>query len=145
MDAITTFKAYLMKGTGTGTLTWAKLVDIKDFPDLGAAPERLDKTTLSDPIRLYEPGIQDLDEMAFTTNYNKTDFATLKALENQELDLGVWFGASESGGVYTPDGSDGKFTFKGKLSVFVNGGGVNEIVDMTISIALTAPITFAEA
>lgn len=35
-QAISTFRAYLMQGTGTGTLTWSKLVDIKDFPDLGA-------------------------------------------------------------------------------------------------------------
>lgn len=34
--AISSYKAFLMKGTGTGTLTWTKLVDIKDFPDLGA-------------------------------------------------------------------------------------------------------------
>lgn len=34
--AISSYKAFLMKGTGTTTLTWTKLVDIKDFPDLGA-------------------------------------------------------------------------------------------------------------
>lgn len=33
--ATSSFKVFLMHGTGTGTLTWAKLVDIKDFPDLG--------------------------------------------------------------------------------------------------------------
>lgn len=34
--AISSFKATLMKGSGTTTQTWSKLVDIKDFPDLGA-------------------------------------------------------------------------------------------------------------
>ena len=33
--AISTFKAYLMKGSGS-PLSWSKLVDIKDFSDLGA-------------------------------------------------------------------------------------------------------------
>ena len=53
----------------------------------------------------------------------------------------MWFGASESGGTLTPDGSDGKFEFKGQLSVFPVGGGVNEVVDMTITIAPSTPIT----
>lgn len=37
-QAISTFQANLMKGTGT-TPTWSRLVEIKDFPDLAAAPE----------------------------------------------------------------------------------------------------------
>jgi hypothetical protein len=37
--------------------------------------------------------------------------------------------------VATPTGSDGKYEFKGELTVFISGGGVNEVVDMTISIA----------
>ena len=43
-----------------------------------------------------------------------------------------------------PTGSDGKFEFKGQLSVFPVGGGVNEVVDMTITIAPSTPITAAE-
>ena len=34
--ARSTYKTYLMKGTGTSTVTYSKLVDIKEFPDLGA-------------------------------------------------------------------------------------------------------------
>ena len=134
--AISTFKVYLMKGeTSGGTTTWSKLVDIKDFPDLGGAPEMLETTTLSDPMQTFIAGIQSLDALEFTANYTKTDFTTLKALEHATNKFAVWFGATETGGVYTPDGEDGKFTFDGELSVFVNGGGVNEVVDMTITIA----------
>ena len=34
-------------------------------------------------------------------------------------------------------------SFKGQLSVFPVGGGVNEVVDMSITIAPSTPITFA--
>ena len=137
--AISTYKIYLMmKGEGT---TYQKLVDIKDFPDLGGAPEMLETTTLSDKMQTYIPGIQSIDALEFTANYTKTDFTTLKALEGQEKEFAVWFGASGSGGTLTPDGSDGKFEFKGQLSVFPVGGGVNEVVDMTITIAPSTPIT----
>ena len=43
--AISTYKAFLMvKDSGS----YKKLIDIKEFPDLGGAPERLQTTTLSD-------------------------------------------------------------------------------------------------
>ena len=136
-DAISTFKTYLMQGTGSGTLTWAKIVDIKDFSDLGAAPEPIETTTLSDPARTYIPGIENTEQKTFTCNYNATDYATVVALKGQELNLAVWFGASESGGVYTPDGTLGKFEGKGYLDVYVNGGGVNEPVNMTVTATMT--------
>jgi len=137
--AISTYKIFLMvKGTDD---TYSKLIDIKDFPDLGGAPEMLETTTLSDNMQTYIPGIQSLDALEFTANYTKADFTTLKGMEGTEKDFAVWFGGTESGGVLTPDGSDGKFEFKGQLSVFPVGGGVNEVVDMTITIAPSTPIT----
>lgn len=138
--AISTYKIFLMQGTGA-TPTWAKLVDIKDFPDLGGAPEMLETTTLSDGMQTYIPGIQSSDALEFTANYTKADFTTLKALEGTTTKFAVWFGATEAGDVLTPTGTDGKFEFEGVLSVFPVGGGVNEVVDMTITIAPSSPIT----
>jgi len=137
--AISTYKVFLMK-KGEGS-TYTKLIDIKDFPDLGGSPELLETTTLSDKMQTYIPGIQSNDALEFTTNYTKADYTTLAALADTEADYAVWFGGSEEGGVVTPDGSNGKFSFKGKLSVHVNGGGVNEVVDMTITITPSTVIT----
>lgn len=137
--AISTYKVFLMK-KGTGD-TYEKLIDIKDFPDLGGAPEMLETTTLSDSMQTYIPGIQSLEALEFTANYTKDDYTALKELEGVSTDFAVWFGGTEAGGVITPDGSDGKFNFTGLLSVFVVGGGVNEVVDMTITIAPSSPIT----
>ena len=138
--AISTYKVFLMK-KGTSGNDYSKLIDIKDFPDLGGSPELLETTTLSDKMQTYIPGIQSNDALEFTTNYTKTDYETLAALADTETDYAVWFGGSEEGGVVTPDGSNGKFSFKGKLSVHVNGGGVNEVVDMTITIVPSTVIT----
>lgn len=124
---------------------YAKLVDIKDFPDMGGTPEMLETTTLSDPMQTFIAGIQTLDSsgLQFTANYTKADFTTLKALEGTEKDYAVWFGATTANDVDTPTGSDGKFAFSGILSVFPTGGGVNEVVNMTISIAPSTKITFS--
>lgn len=143
--ALNTYKTFLMKGTegsgeSAGTITYAKLVDIKSYPDLGGAPETIDVTTLSDPITQSINGIQSLDSLEFDANYTLADYQTLKALEGEQLFLAVWFGGTESSGIVTPTGSDGKFEFTGELSVRVNGGGVNEARGMTISIAVSSPI-----
>lgn len=139
--AISTYKIFLMKKENDA---YEKLIDIKEFPDLGGSPEMLETTTLSDSMQTYIPGIQSLDALEFTANYTKADFTKLKALDGVENDYAVWFGGTESGGTLAPTGSDGKFEFKGQLSVFPVGGGVNEVVDMTITIAPSTPITMGE-
>jgi len=142
-NEISTYKTFLMQGTGTGTLTWAKLIDIKDFPDLGGAPEQIEITTLSDKMRRYIEGIQDSEALSFTANYTKSDYTTLVGLAGSTLDLAVWFGGTEqSDGTVEPSGSAGKFSFKGTVSVFVKGAGVNEAVEMTITVTPSTVISF---
>lgn len=139
--AISTYKVFLMQKKDT---TYEKLIDIKDFPDLGGSPEMLETTTLSDKMQTYIPGIQSLDALEFNANYTKADYAKIKALDGQELELAVWFGGEESNGTITPSGEDGKFNFKGHVSVFVVGGGTNEVIGMTVSVAPSTPITVGE-
>lgn len=141
--AISTYRVFLMYKEASGG-EYTKLIDIKDFPDLGGAPEMLETTTLSDSMQTYIPGIQSADGLEFTANYTKADYTKLKALEGKEHDFAVWFGGTTAGAVVTPTGADGKFEFKGQLSAFPVGGGVNEVVDMTITIAPSTPITVAE-
>jgi hypothetical protein len=136
--AISTYKSFLMHKESS---TYEKLVDIKSFPDLGGSPELLETTTLSDSMTTHLMGVQSLDALEFECNYTKEDYTKLKALEGQTQDFAVWLGGTEASGTVTPTGSDGKFEFKGQLSVFVNGGGVNEVVNMTVSIAASTPIT----
>lgn len=138
--AINTYKVFLMQKSSAEGANYEKIIDIKDFPDLGGSPEMLETTTLSDKMQTYIPGIQSADAMEFNANYTKEDFAKVKALEGKELDLAVWFGGTETSGAVVPDGSDGKFAFKGSLSVHITGGGVNEVVGMVITVAPSTPI-----
>lgn len=140
--AISTYKIFLMQKNEDA---WEKLIDIKEFPDLGGTPEMLETTTLSDKMQTYIPGIQSIDALEFTSNYTLQDYKKLKALEGQDKEYAVWFGGTEAGDTVTPTGSDGKFKFNGQLSVFPVGGGVNEVVDMTITIAPSTPISMDES
>ncbi|RDY21441.1 phage tail tube protein [Criibacterium bergeronii] len=136
--AISTYKIFLMYKDSSD---WQKLIDIKEFPDLGGTPEMLETTTLSDKMQTYIPGIQSLDAMEFSANYTLEEYKKLKALEGTEKEYAVWLGGTEAGDNLTPTGSQGKFKFKGQLSVFPVGGGVNEVVGMTITIAPSTPIS----
>ena len=136
--ATSSYKTFLMTKKAEA---YEKLVDIKDFPDLGGAPEMLETTTLSDPMQTYIEGIQSQDALEFTINYDLETYQTLLAMKGTETEFSVWFGGDESGGVVTPTGAEGKFNFKGYLSVRVVGKGVNEVKEAIISIATSTPIT----
>lgn len=139
--ASTSYKTFLMHKTDTA---YEKLVDIKDFPDLGGAPEMIETTTLTDNMQTFVEGIQSQDALEFTINYDLETFKKLEALKGKEEEYSVWFGASETGGVLTPDGTEGKFNFKGYLGVRVTGKGVNEVREAVVSIAPSTPITLGE-
>ena len=136
--ALSTFKSFLMHKVSD---KWEKLIDIKSYPDLGGAPELLETTTLSDRSTTNIIGIQSLDALEFECNYTLEEYTKLKQMEGADKEFAVWLGGSESGNTVTPTGEDGKFEFGGQLSVYVNGGGVNEVRGMTVSIAASTPIT----
>ena len=140
--AISTYKIFLMK-KGSGD-TFEKFLDVKSFPDLGGSPEMLETTTLSDPMQTYIAGIQSLDALEFEANYTKEDYTKCKAEEGKTSSYAVWFGGTSTGNAVTPTGEYGTFEFDGMLSAFPTGGGVNEVVGMTVTIAPSTPITFGE-
>ena len=114
------------------------LVAIKDFPDLGGNPELLETTTLSNASQTYINGIQSMDALQFTANYTKEDFKKIDALKGKQLDFQLEFGND------TGEGNDGIFAWSGDVAVWVNGAGVNEVLEMTISIAPSTEITLVE-
>lgn len=140
-----TMFSFLMEGTGTGTLTYAKVVDIKSYPEIGGSPEALDATTLTNWARVYIEGIEETQSLlSFTCNYELADYQTVKALEGSEKHWSIWFGGTKSGSTVTPTGSAGKFNFDGYLHVHVLGKGVNEVQEMQIDIIPSTEIVLGE-
>ena len=119
--AISTQGVTLKWGTSAAALT--KTVDIKDFPDLGGAPEMLETTTLSDQMQTYIMGIQSADMMEFTCNYTKATFQAVLADANKNLYYALDFG------------TEGTFEWQGQHSAWVVGAGVNAVTEFKIGIA----------
>lgn len=126
--AYSSYQAFLMHKPSD----WVKLIDIRDFPDLQGDPNMLDATTLTDKAESQIPGIKRSGEKKFTALYSKSDYNTIKAFEGTLKDVAVWFGATAG----TPDGSNGKFEGKGYISVKVLGKGVDEVLEMEITVAM---------
>lgn len=136
--ATSTISTYLMKSSD-GT-TYSKLLDIKDYPDMIGDPNQIQATTLSDDEHWYVPGVKGNDGILnFKANYDATDFTTVKTAEGTEAYFAIWFGDNAG----TPDGHNGKFSFKGFPFVKLSGKGVDEVREMTVGIVPTTKITFS--
>jgi len=130
--AISTYPVSLKyDSTPEATATWTALSDIKDFPDLGSAPETLETTTLSNSSKTYIAGITDQGQLEFTANYDETVFDAIALLTTAQ-DFQVWFGEL---------GASGKFAFTGTVMAYLTGAGVNEVVEMKIVITPSTAIS----
>lgn len=141
--ASSTYQTYLMyKPTTGGSATYGKLTDIISIPDLGAPPEQIDVTTLSDRQRKYIPGVEDTGSLEFEVLYDQDSFDTIDKLGREtEYDFAVYAGADSDG---APDGHNGKWTFKGRIAIVKTGGGVNEYQGATVTIYPSTDISFAK-
>lgn len=140
-----TYKTYLMYMTSSTSTQYEKLIDIKSFPDLGGEPERIDVTSLSDAIRKYTPGVQDLSSFQFGANYTAADYAKVKDLEGKQTRYAIWLGAAASGSEMVPNGENGKWSWTGDVAVFKAGGDVNAAQDMTITMYPSTDFAFTVA
>lgn len=121
---------------GTTSAALSKVIDIKDFPDLGGAPETLETTTLSDDTQTYILGIQSADMMEFTCNYTKEDFEAVMEDANTELYYALEFGDG---------GDEGIFEWQGQHTAWVVGAGVNAVTEFKIGIAPSTKPTLKSA
>jgi len=124
MSAISTQGVTLKWGSTQGGES--KVIDIKDFPDMGGAPEMLETTTLSDAAQTFILGIQTMSALEFTANYTKADFELVEDDAGQDMYYVLEFGSG---------GNEGTFKWQGQHSVYVTGAGVNGVVEMKIVVA----------
>ena len=133
-------KAYSTIGTVLKTSTtssgaYTQLCKIKSYPDLGGTPEQIETTDLEDTFQTFVAGVQSMDTMEFTCNYNPTDYAAVVAAipaAGSDLYYQIEFGAA---------GAQGIFQWSGTHSVRVTGGDINAVREMVITITPSSAIT----
>lgn len=123
------------KSTGS---TFIKLKGLKEVPEMGNDPEKVENTTLEDTTKQYEFGIGDYGDLAYKFKYANdavdSPYRVLRALadEKKVIDFEQAY----------PDGT--KFVFKAQCSVKLGGGGVNSAMEFTLSLALQSEISVTD-
>lgn len=140
---ITTFKVSLMKynASATPSPAYEQLCCIKDFPDLdtNVEPDQVEITTLCDEYHEFIDGLKNRgDNLEFTANYVKGVFDTINGLSGT-TQLAIFFNTGSSF-----DGDNGKFYFGGEVHAKINGGGVGDVVEMTIIVKLKEAVSTTE-
>ena len=117
---------------------YQNLVGLKEVPEFGIEPEKVENTTLADKVKKYEFGIGDAGELEYKFAYDNTTatspYRVLRnAADNKEK---LYFEQTY------PDNT--KVTFEGQVSVKLGGGGVNSVIEFTLKIALQSELTFVD-
>ena len=116
--AISTFGVTLKYGAEAAMTALA----IKDFPSLLGKRSSLETTTLQDDAQTFIAGIrQQSESFDFVANYDPAVYNTLNGLDGDQ-----------SWSLTFSDGSG--YTWKGSVSVSVNEGSVDAVLEMTISV-----------
>lgn len=119
------------KTTGS---TYTNLEGLKEVPEMGEDPEKIDVTCLSDTTKQYEYGIGDYGDLAYKFNYSNTSenipYRVLRKLANAKtvVDFEQTY----------PDGT--KFLFRAQCSIKLGGGSVNSAMEFTLNLALQSGI-----
>lgn len=59
---------------------FVEIPDLQEIPELGGDPEKIDITTLADPVKRSIPGVKDLGDLTFKFLYHKANFLAMSAL-----------------------------------------------------------------
>ena len=112
--------------------SWDKLCDINNYPDMGSTPSKLDNTSLSNPkYKTSQNGLIELSDQVFEANYDEAVLALINSFTTPFY-VQLKFGTA-----------DGEYTWQGEITAYANGGGVDEIRKMTVSISCMTPPVFA--
>lgn len=117
---------------------YQNLVGLKEVPEFGIEPEKVENTTLADKVKKYEFGIGDAGELEYKFAYDNTTatspYRVLRnAADNKEK---LYFEQTY------PDNT--KVNFEGQVSVKLGGGGVNSVIEFTLKIALQSELAFTD-
>lgn len=121
-----------------GGTDFTVLPGLKELPNMGTDPEKVENTTLDDELKQYEMGIGDAGDMVYKFKYDNTKddspYRTLRTMqENGEV---VDFKETLKDGTET--------MFRAQVSVKRTGGGVNAAIEFEATMALQSKITYKD-
>jgi len=118
--------------------TYTDLPGLKELPDMGVEPEKVENTCLTDKNKQYENGIGDLGDMKYKFVYdNKSATSPYRLMRN----------AQESGEVLSfketlADGTTSEYD--AQVSVKRTGGAVNGVIEFELTMAVQSDLKYTD-
>lgn len=118
----------------SGGSTFTDLPGLKEIPEMGIEPEKVENTCLTDKNKQYENGIGDAGDITYKFKYDNS---------KADCPYRVMRAAQDSGEVLSFQETlfDGTTTeFDGQVSVKRTGGGVNGVIEFNLAISLQSDL-----
>lgn len=123
------------KSTGS---SYTELEGLKEVPEMGEDPEKVDNTCLADKTKQYEYGIGDYGDLAYKFKYENSSASSSYRILRKIADDKTKVSFKQT----YPDGTE--FIFDAQCSVKLGGGGVNAVMEFTLNLALQSEINVTD-
>lgn len=116
------------------TSSYEVLTGLKEVPELGVDPEKVDNTVLTDKVKISELGIGDPGDLTYKFKWENKGANSSYRMLRTVADSGETVSFEET----FPDAT--KFHFDAQCSLKVGGGGVNTAIEYTLTLGLQSDI-----
>ncbi len=117
---------------------YTDLPGLKEIPDMGTEPEKVENTDLNAKNKQYENGIGDAGEMTYKFKFeNKTETSPYRVMRKAQDENEILS--------FQEKLSDGSITeFDAQVSVKRTGGGVNGVIEFELTMALQGDLKYTD-
>lgn len=127
--------AYKEKGT---ECEYKNLPGLKEIPEVGVTPEKVENTTLTDPFKKNEMGIGELPDMVYKFKYDNTSSDSPYRVLRQFQEEGKLLSFQETL-------KDGTVTeYDAYVGVKRTGGGVNGVIEFDTTMYVQSDIVITD-
>jgi len=119
--------------TNSGS-SYTELTGLKEIPEMGSDPEKVENTCLSDKVKKYEYGIGDYGDLEYKFKYENTSATSPYRVLRKIADDKTIVKFKQT----YPDRTT--FEFDAQCNVKLGGAGVNGVIDFTLKMALQSEI-----
>lgn len=114
---------------------YTDLTGLKEIPELGEDPEKVENSGLADKVKQYEYGIGDAGDLTYKFKYENTSEASPYRVMRKAAATKEVLSFCET----LPDNT--KYEYDAQVSVKRSGGGVNGVMEFDLNMALQSEIT----
>ncbi|MEI1258322.1 phage tail tube protein [Blautia sp. JLR.GB0024] len=122
----------------SGGSTFTDLPGLKEIPEIGVEPEKVDNSCLTDKHKIYEMGIGDLPEMTYKFRYdNSKADSPYRVMRKAQDDMEVL--------TFQETLNDGTQTeYDAQVTVKRTGGGVNGVIDFDLTMMVQSDLKYTD-